>query len=735
DESDINATARKAVDRVYYDAAGGEALATHGWVAAACPLGLHDHPINNLADALAIMGAYGYTRMELMGACPLNFTVDAELELVGNRLSNITVGAGVTVDFTGDVLCNQISNAGTITSKDIVAVGDIDNTGGILTVNGNLTGSSRIITTAGAAICQITVSGNCNIADDIEFLATGAGFFNILGNGYFGEEFIFDTGTTLYMTVHGDLNVPFREISWSSTNRLLVGGNVYCYQMGNYQSGDIWIYGNCNSAYEDVTIYASGGDIKIFGDCRSPQGIRNASNAGGTLDIYGNCDCSYGAIEVNAAGNICIWGNAKARISTGNASTGDLEVDGNLQSIDVLHRGTGTILVEQKLEGRSIRNQSTGTITVEGSCDVASIASAAGGTISLGKTTVSGNVTNPGTLTVASLVSGGIVGNTGGNLTVNGNFQSAGNLTNTTGIVDIAGNAFIGDSISTTTGNVGIGGSLFVWGSLSSTNTGDYSVTGYAEVGSIANSGGGTVSFFNGLKCRGGFDNTGGGAIGITGPSFITGTLTLSGATNAIIYGDLQVNELQMGSSGTITLLGSLTVNANVVNDSAGTITISGTLYVGTTLSNNNAGSSITVSGEAKINGAITNIGTLIYRGMQRSSVGSTTANWQSGVATSGETGGDLCTIGANDDIALVHSAIVSIHNLIGAITVKLFQQVNGTERKVYEQAFTAGVDPDGLWIINGTLSIHEALRIEVESDNAADNAKAIDYDYQTERK
>jgi len=113
----------------------------------------------------------------------------------------------------------------------------------------------------------------------------------------------------------------------------------------------------------------------------------------------------------------------------------------------------------------------------------------------------------------------------------------------------------------------------------------------------------------------------------------------------------------------------------------------------------------------------------------------SVTANWQSGTGTSGEAGEDLVTLGANDTRYKLHSLLVNISALtVGAtITVKLFMQVHGTERKVYSQAFTQGTDPDGLWIVNGTVGIHEALRVEVQSNNAGDNGRAIDYDYMLE--
>lgn len=113
----------------------------------------------------------------------------------------------------------------------------------------------------------------------------------------------------------------------------------------------------------------------------------------------------------------------------------------------------------------------------------------------------------------------------------------------------------------------------------------------------------------------------------------------------------------------------------------------------------------------------------------------SVTANWQSGTGTSGETGADLVTIGAADTRYKLHSLLVNISALTGGatITVKLFMKVNGTERKVYSQAFIQGTDTDGLWIVDGTLGIHEALRVEVESNNIGDNDGAINYNYMLE--
>jgi len=106
---------------------------------------------------------------------------------------------------------------------------------------------------------------------------------------------------------------------------------------------------------------------------------------------------------------------------------------------------------------------------------------------------------------------------------------------------------------------------------------------------------------------------------------------------------------------------------------------------------------------------------------------GSETGDWQTAES-------DVVTIGAHNVRYKVHSLVISIHNLVGtAVTVRLYMLVNGVERKVYEQAFDAAADPPGLWIINGTVGIHEVLRVTLQSNEAADNGQAIDYDYMME--
>jgi len=94
----------------------------------------------------------------------------------------------------------------------------------------------------------------------------------------------------------------------------------------------------------------------------------------------------------------------------------------------------------------------------------------------------------------------------------------------------------------------------------------------------------------------------------------------------------------------------------------------------------------------------------------------------------------DVVTIGAHDKRYKVQSLLLGIQNLVGnIITIRMYMIVNGVERKIYDQPFDAAADPPGLWIIDGTVGIHEALRVTLQSNNAADNGKAVDYDYMLE--
>jgi hypothetical protein len=106
---------------------------------------------------------------------------------------------------------------------------------------------------------------------------------------------------------------------------------------------------------------------------------------------------------------------------------------------------------------------------------------------------------------------------------------------------------------------------------------------------------------------------------------------------------------------------------------------------------------------------------------------GSVTGDWQVS-----ET--DLVTIGATGVRYKLHLLVVSIHNLVGNISVRMYMKVNGVERQIHPvpttQTFSLATHPPAIYVVNGTIGIHEAVRVTVQSDDAGDNGQAVDYDY-----
>ena len=106
--------------------------------------------------------------------------------------------------------------------------------------------------------------------------------------------------------------------------------------------------------------------------------------------------------------------------------------------------------------------------------------------------------------------------------------------------------------------------------------------------------------------------------------------------------------------------------------------------------------------------------------------VGNVVGNWRAA-----ET--DLVTLGANDVRSKYHSLIIDINALAGNITIRIYTQVNGVERRVYPipaaLTFSVAGDAPAIPVLNATWPHHEAMRVTVQSDNAADNGAAVGYD------
>jgi hypothetical protein len=107
---------------------------------------------------------------------------------------------------------------------------------------------------------------------------------------------------------------------------------------------------------------------------------------------------------------------------------------------------------------------------------------------------------------------------------------------------------------------------------------------------------------------------------------------------------------------------------------------------------------------------------------------GAVIGNWNTGETT-------IVTIGAAGARYKVQSAVVDISALVGNITLRMYISVNGVNKQIFpaKSGTTFSVpagDAPGIALINGTYGIANVLTITAQSDNAADNGKAIGYEY-----
>ncbi|GAH53727.1 unnamed protein product, partial [marine sediment metagenome] len=106
----------------------------------------------------------------------------------------------------------------------------------------------------------------------------------------------------------------------------------------------------------------------------------------------------------------------------------------------------------------------------------------------------------------------------------------------------------------------------------------------------------------------------------------------------------------------------------------------------------------------------------------------SVTKNWNTAVDSPDGTGGLLVNLGTAATRKKLHSILLDVSALTDGATidVKLFIKINGVQKKVYDETFTIATDPDGLWIVNGTVGLHDVLSVAVYSDT--NEGKAIGY-------
>ncbi|MFA5401239.1 MAG: hypothetical protein WC359_12400 [Dehalococcoidia bacterium] len=113
---------------------------------------------------------------------------------------------------------------------------------------------------------------------------------------------------------------------------------------------------------------------------------------------------------------------------------------------------------------------------------------------------------------------------------------------------------------------------------------------------------------------------------------------------------------------------------------------------------------------------------------------GATTANWNSGVATSGQPGADLFTFGAVGQWWMLKEAymLLSAFNIAATVTVRAYETLMGAERMVATDDWTVAVDGPVIYLFFWFFSweMYGPVRIEVFSDQAADDGLAAPYEY-----
>jgi hypothetical protein len=112
---------------------------------------------------------------------------------------------------------------------------------------------------------------------------------------------------------------------------------------------------------------------------------------------------------------------------------------------------------------------------------------------------------------------------------------------------------------------------------------------------------------------------------------------------------------------------------------------------------------------------------------------GKVTADWNSGVATSGQPGADLFTIGSVGQWFRLTEAylILTGFNAAATVTVRYYFIIAGEERCLGEDEWEVAVDGEVAYLLwFWEVEIYGPMRIEVHSDQAADDGFAATYEY-----
>ncbi len=184
---------------------------------------------------------------------------------------------------------------------------------------------------------------------------------------------------------------------------------------------------------------------------------------------------------------------------------------------------------------------------------------------------------------------------------------------------------------------------------------------------------------------------------------FDDATVNANGCNRLDIWNGHGKIELAGATGGAINILmnGDLTLAASCTG---GTINLYGDFH----LTNNSAGSTVND-----------------YRKLKETAPtqGTATQNWQAAEA-------DIVQVGADNTLNEIGAIEVSMRNMAGNVILRMYKQINGVEDMCRYGVWAAGSPDVGVVLVNSNWKVNEVVRVTAESDNAADNGQAIDYEY-----
>ncbi len=532
-------------------------------------LDLRDGVSVTTTGALTVSGGNGRLKIDAYG---------------GSGGGDVTIGGNLANSSFGNFGDGGISvGTGGMTASDLLTVnGTLDNTGGLLTLNGGQSGAAARMVVNGAL--QPTLTGNYSIAGNAggASLRCDAGGITQIGDGAAnasvltidGANAFFEVGATNsnsglngLTTIAGNGLLDLRDaVTVTTTGGLTVNGangrlKVDAY--GGSGGGLVTIGGNLsNSSFGN---FGDGGiSVGSGGMTASDQLTVNGTldNTGGLLNLTGGQTGAAarvvvtGAAQATLTGNYSIVGNAGGASlqygSGGITQIGDGAGNGSVLLIDGANAfaeigatnsnnaltGLATIAGNGLLDLRdAVTVSTTGSLTVNGGngrLKVDGYAGSGGSNVTIG-----GNLSNA---SFGNFGDGGIsVGNSGmtasDQLTVNGTFSNAG------GLLDVFG------------GQSGAAARMVVTGAVQSTLTGNYSVVGNAGGASLQYGGGGVTQIGDGAANGGYLYIDGANAfaeIGATNSnSALTGLTTIAG------NGSLDLRDaVRVATTGALTVNG-----------------------------------------------------------------------------------------------------------------------------------------------------------------------------------